>query len=138
LLPLKHRLDRAESATEWRNILHDASNGFGAPGLVILVTETLHGSGAPGRYATIVLEQLKQKCTEGASFAFCNVLRNAVTVLAWKDGNWCLSRTIKSSGTFLWPGKHLGDFVTVTKAAFLHLVSYQKSAKTERISLENP
>lgn len=131
LLPLKHRLDLAESATDWINILHDASESFGAPGLVILVTETIHGSGAPGRYAAIVLEQLKQICTDGASFAFCNVLRNAVTVLEWKDGNWSLSRTLKSSGTFLWPGKHLGDFVTVTQAAFSHLVSYQKSAKTE-------
>jgi len=138
LLPLKHRLDRAESATEWRSILHDASKSFGTPGLVILATETLHGSGAPGRYATIVLEQLKRNPTEGGTFAFCNVLRNAITVLEWKDGNWSLSRTLKSSGTFLWPRKHLGNFVTVTQAAFSYLISYQKNAKPAGFSLEKP
>lgn len=131
LLPLKHRLNRAKSAEDWKSILHDATGSYGTPGLVVLVTETLHGGGAPGRYATIALEKLKQPVTEGASFAFCNVLRNAVTVLEWKDGNWHLSRTIKSSGTFLWPGEDLGDFVTVTQAAFSHLVSYQKNAKNE-------
>lgn len=131
LLPLKHRLNRAKSAGEWKSILHDAAGSYGAPGLVVLVTETLHGGGAPGRYASIVLEKLKQTVTGGASFAFCNVLRNAVTVLEWKDGNWNLSRTLKSSGTFLWPGEDLGDFVTVTRAGFSRLVSYQRNAKTE-------
>lgn len=138
LLPLKHRLERAESAAEWKNILHDASKGFGAPGIVTLVTETLHGSGAPGRYAAIVMEQLKQSPAQATPFAFCNVLRNAVTVLKWEDGNWSLSRKLKSSGTFLWPGKHLGDFITVTQAAFSHLVSYQKNAKTGGFSFGNP
>jgi hypothetical protein len=134
LLPLKHRLNRAKSAAEWRNSLHDASKSFGTPGLVTLVTETLHGSGAPGRYAAIVSERLKQPLAEGVSFAFCNILHNAVTVLEWKDGNWHLSRTLKSSGTFLWPGKHLGDFVTVTPAAFSHLISYQKNEKRRSVS----
>ena len=137
LLPLKHRLKRAKSAEEWRTILHDATGSFGVPGLVTLVTEMLHGGGAPERYAAIVLEKIKQPITYGASFAFCNVLRNAVTVLEWKDGNWSLSRTLKSSGTFLWPEEHLGDFVTVTRAAFSHLVCYQKSAKTEKQRPEN-
>ena len=129
LLPLKYRLDRAESATEWRNILHEESKSFGAPGLVTLVTETLHGGGAPGRYASIVLEKLKQDVVKGASFAFCNVLRNAITVIEWKDENFHLARTLKSSGTFAWPGEHLGDFVKVTKDAFSYLLTYQKSAK---------
>lgn len=84
LLPLKHRLDQAENATEWMNILHDASNSFGAAGLVDLVTETVHGSGTPGRYVAIVLDQLKQSRVEDASFAFCIMLRNAVTVLERK------------------------------------------------------
>jgi predicted nucleic acid-binding Zn ribbon protein len=129
LLPLKHRLNHAESADEWKSILHDAAGSFGTPGHVVLVTETLHGGGAPGRYAGIVLEKLKLNIAESASFAFCNVLRNAVTVLEWKDGNWSLTRTLKTSGTFLWPGDDLGGFVTVTRAAFSHLLSYQKSAK---------
>ena len=138
LLPLKHRLDRAESATEWRNILQDTSKSFGAPGLVTLVTETLHGGGAPGRYASIVLEKLKQNVEEGAPFAFCNVLRNAITVIEWNDGNFHLTRTLKSSGTFVWPGEHLGDFVMVTKDAFSYLLAYQKSAKSSDARMEKP
>jgi predicted nucleic acid-binding Zn ribbon protein len=138
LLPLKHRLNQAESADEWRSILHDAAGGFGAPGHVVLVTGTLHGGGAPGRYASILLEKLKLNIAESASFAFCNVLRNAITVLEWKDGNWSLTRTLKTSGTFLWPKEDLGDFVAVTRAAFLHLLSYQKSAKNEEHSSEKP
>jgi predicted nucleic acid-binding Zn ribbon protein len=130
LLPLKHRLNQAKSADEWKNILHDAAGSFGAPGQVVLVTETLHGGGAPGRLASIVLEKLKLNIAEGATFAFCNILRNAVTVIEWKDGNWNLSRTLKSSGTFLWPGEDLGDFVTVTPTAFSHLLSYQKNVKS--------
>lgn len=138
LLPLKHRLNQAKSADEWKSILHDATGSYGTPGLVILVTETLHGGGAPGRYAAIVLEKLKQPVAEGASFAFCNVLGNAVTVLEWKDGNWSLSRTIKSSGTFLWPREELGDFVPVTQAAFSCLTSYQKNGKSEVFIAGNP
>jgi len=136
LLPLKHRLNYAENADEWKSILHDAAGGFGAPGHVVLVTETLHGGGAPGRYASIVLEKLKLNIADGASFAFCNVLRNAVTVLEWKYENWNLTRTLKTSGTFLWPREDLGDFVTVTHAAFSHLLSYQKKAKNEGRSSE--
>lgn len=138
LLPLKVRLNRAKSTGEWKRILHDAAGNYGSQGQVVLVTETLHGGGAPGRYATIVLEKLKLTIAEGAAYAFCNVLRNAVTVLEWKDGNWSLSRTIKSSGTFLWPEDALGNFVTVTRAAFSHLISYQKSAKNRGIFDENP
>lgn len=138
LLPLKHRLKRAKNAAEWKSILHDAAGSYGVPGKVVLVTETLHGSGAPGRYAAIILEKLNQTITEGAVFAFCNVLCNAVTVLEWKDGNWSLSRTIKSSGTFLWPGEDLGEFVTVTRSAFSHLISYQKNANNDRHTIENP
>jgi transposase len=137
LLPLKHRLERAESAEEWKRSLHDAAGSYGTPGLVVLVTEPLHGGGAPGRYAAIVQEKLKQAISENTAFAFCNVLRNAVTVLEWRDGNWSLARTLKSSGTFLWPGEHLGDFVGVTKAAFSYLLIYQKSAKTEQQLPEN-
>jgi predicted nucleic acid-binding Zn ribbon protein len=127
LLPLKHRLTRAQSATEWRNTLHDASKSFGTSGRVVLVTETLHGGGAPNRYASIVLEKLKQNIVEGVAFAFCNVLRNAITLIEWKDNNFRLTRTLKSSGTFVWPGEHLGEFVSVTKDAFSHLLTYQKS-----------
>ena len=137
LLPLKHHLNQAKNAEEWRNILHEVAGSFGMPGRVILVTEPLHGGGAPGRYAVIVLEKLKQKMTEGAMFAFCNVLCNAVTVIEWKDGNWNVSRTLKSSGTFLWPGEHLGNFVPVTRAAFSYLLTYQKSAKPEPKTLVN-
>ena len=137
LLPLKHRLDRATTAEEWRRHLHDASNSFGKPGLVILVTETFHGGGAPGRYAAIVLDKLKKPVVEGASFAFCNMLRNAVTVLEWKDENLSLTRTLKSSGTFVWPGEYLGNYVAVTRTAFSHLLTYQKSAKPEKKFPEN-
>jgi lipopolysaccharide biosynthesis regulator YciM len=61
LLPLEQRLNQAKDAAGWKKILHDASKSFGTPGLVTMVTETIHGSGAPGRYASIVLEQLNQK-----------------------------------------------------------------------------
>ena len=138
LLPLKYRLDRAENALEWRNILHDASKSFGTPGLVTLVTETLHGGGAPGRYASIVLEKLKQDVVEGASFAFCNVLRNAITVIEWDAVDFHLTRTLKSSGTFIWPGEHLGDFVKVTRDAFSYLLAYQKYAKSNDMCAEKP
>ena len=137
LLPLKHRLERAKNAAEWRNILHDAAESFGTPGLVVLVTETLHGGGAPGRYAAIVLEKLRQNLVDGVQFAFCNLLKNTITTIEWRGENVHLTRTLKLSGTFLWPGEHLGAFVTVTQVAFSHLVSYQKSAKTEKQSLEN-
>lgn len=89
LLPLKHRLNRAKNAEEWKSILQDATGSSGTPGIVVLVTETLHGAGAPGRYAAIVLEKLKQTVAEGASFALCNVLRNAITVLEWKGIGVC-------------------------------------------------
>jgi predicted nucleic acid-binding Zn ribbon protein len=138
LLPLKHRLNRAKSAEEWRNILHDAAGGFGMPGLVVLVTEPLHGGGAPGRYAAIVLEKLRQNLVEGVQFAFCNLLKNAVTTIEWRGENVHLTRTLKLSGTFLWPGTHLGDFLTVTRAGFSHLLTYPKSAKPRTKSLENP
>ena len=127
LLPLKHRLDGAKNVEEWLSILHDENKGFGPSGLVVLVTERLHGGGAPGRYVSIVTEKLKQTISEGSAFAFCNVLHNAVTVIEWKDGNFHLTRTLKTSGTFVWPGAHLGDFLTVTKDAFTYLLAYQKS-----------
>ena len=131
LLPLRHRLNQAKSAEEWKGILHDAAGSISTPGQVVLVTETLHGGGAPGRLASVVSEKLKLDISEGTSFAFCNILRNAVTLLEWRDGNWSLSRTLKTSGTFLWPGEDLGGFVTVTRAAFSHLLTYQKYAKSK-------
>lgn len=136
LLPLRDRLKRAQSAEEWRNILHNVAGSFGMPGLVVLVTEALHGGGSPGRYTTIVLEKLRQNPVGGVKFAFCNLLKNAVTTIEWRDENVHLTRTLKMSGTFVWPDEHLGDFVTVTKEAFSHLLSYQKYAKRSNYFLE--
>jgi len=138
LLPLKHRLNKARSAEEWVGILHDASQSFGALGIVTLITERRRGGGAPARYVSIVRENLNQRVTEGAVFAFCNILRTAITIIEWSDGNFRLTRTQKSSGTFVWPGEHLGDFVTVTRDAFSHLLAYQKNTKSKRRVPEIP
>ena len=128
--PLKHRLNDARSAKEWSNILHEASESQVDMGNVTLVCGTLHGGGAVGRYADIVLHKLRQKLIEGKRYAFCNVLRNTITTIEWRGENFYLTRTIKTKGTFSWPSEELGDFLIITNAAFLHLTEYLKSSKT--------
>ena len=130
LLSLNQRLAHAKNAQEWVNILHEETELSVGAGSITLVCGTIHGGGAVGRYADIVLHKLRQELAQGRRFAFCNVLRNTITTIEWRGENFYLTRTIKTKGTFSWPGEELGDFLVITDAAFLHLTEYLKPSKT--------
>jgi len=83
LRPLRHRLEEAQSAAEWAHILHEAAEPSDASGSIFLVCGTMHGSGAPGRYAGFVLEKLQQNFLDGRRFAFCNTLFIAPPIKHW-------------------------------------------------------
>lgn len=138
LRPLRHCLNEARCADEGAGILHEAAGSPDDSETIVLVCGTIHGSGAVGRYADIVLERLRQNLINGTRFAFCNVLYNAITTIEWRGETFYLTRSLKMSGTFAWPGEELGDFVTVSQEAFLHLIAYQKTARKSKYSIEKP
>ena len=61
--------------------------------------------------------------------AFCNILKNAITTIEWRGENFHLTRTFKTSGTFVWPDEELGRSIQVTKAEFEYLISLKKTQK---------
>jgi len=125
--PLRYQLDGSNTAYEWVKYLEDAVDTVDYSGVVLLVCETLFGSGAPGRYASIVTEQFISHVVDAnVRVAFCNILKNAITTIEWRGENFHMTRTIKSSGTFVWPGEEKGAFVMVSAGAFEHLISYKK------------
>jgi hypothetical protein len=97
---------------------------------VILVCSRLHGSGAPGRYVSIAAEQFWQKdFCDGTCVAFFNILRNAVTTIEWHGENFQMTRTFKTSGTFVWPDEKLGNSIEITRADFERLLGIKKQRK---------
>jgi predicted nucleic acid-binding Zn ribbon protein len=136
--PLRHRLNEATNVEAWASILHEAAESSDDSESVVLVCGTIHGSGAVGRYADIVLEKLKQNLVDGTRFAFCNVLYNAITTIEWCGETFHLTRSLKLSGTFAWPSEELGDFVMVSEKAFLYLIAYQKTTRRNKYIIENP
>jgi len=129
--PLRQQLRDVTTADEWAQILEqNAHEACAGKSIVILVCGRLHGGGAPGRYAAIAAEQFyREAFCDGIRLAFCNILRNAITTIEWRGGNFHLTRIIKPSGTFLWPDENLGRSVVVSAAAFEHLLSHKKYRK---------
>jgi len=70
--------------------------------------------------------------THGANvcIAFCNILKNAITTIEWREDNFHLTRTIKPHGTFAWPRENLGECTVISSGAFEHLLSHKKYEKT--------
>jgi transposase-like protein len=128
--PLRHRLEAAKTAEEWAEILRNSETMPERSNAVILVCARLHGSGAPGRYISIASEQFWQKgFYDGVCVAFCNILKNAITTIEWRGENFHLTRTFKTSGTFVWPDEKLGGSIEVTRSEFERLISLKKQAK---------
>jgi len=130
LRPLRHRLDAAKTADEWTEILRNSASATEKSDTVILVCARLHGSGAPGRYIGIATEQFwHESFYDGVCVAFCNILKNAITTIEWRGENFHLTRTFKTSGTFVWPDEQLGKSIQVTRAEFEHLISLKKTRR---------
>jgi predicted nucleic acid-binding Zn ribbon protein len=130
LYQVRCRLDEAETAEEWTEILRNSDVVTETSETVILVCGFLHGSGAPGRYVSIAAEQFWQKdfCI-GTCIAFCNILKNAITTIELQGDNFKMTRTFKTSGTFVWPDEKLGKSIDVTKAEFERLLTIKKHRK---------
>jgi len=129
--PLRRRLENAETADEWAEILRNSASATEKPDMVILVCARLHGSGAPGRYIGIASEQFwHEGFYDGACVAFCNILKNTITTIEWSGENFHLTRTFKTSGTFVWPDEKLGRSIEVTRAEFEYLISLKKARKS--------
>jgi hypothetical protein len=136
--PLRRRLENAKTADEWAGLLRNSASATEKSDAVILVCARLHGSGAPGRYIGIASEQFWQEgFYGGACVAFCNILKNAVTTIEWRGDNFHLTRTFKTSGTFVWPDEKLGRSIEVTRAEFERLISLKKSLKNTRVNADN-
>ena len=130
LRPTRHQLEDAQTADEWAEILRGSVRPPERSDRVILVCARLHGSGAPGRYVSIAAEQYWHEDFSGGSLvAFCNILKNAITTIEWHGELFHLTRTFKTSGTFVWPDEKLGRSIEVTRAEFDHLISLKKQSK---------
>jgi transposase-like protein len=135
LRPLRRQLEDAQTAEEWSEILRNSEAMPELTDTVILVCARLHGSGAPGRYIGIASEQFWQEgFYDGVCVAFCNILKNAITTIEWRGENFHLTRTFKTSGTFVWPDEKLGCSIEVTRGEFERLISLKKYAK----NIESP
>jgi hypothetical protein len=128
LRPLRRQLEDAKTADEWAELLRNSISVAERSNRVMLVCARLHGSGAPGRYIGIASEQYwHEDFYDGVCVAFCNILKNAITTIEWRGENFHLTRTFKTSGTFVWPDEKLGRSIEVTRAAFEHLISLKKT-----------
>ena len=128
--PLRHRLEEANTAEEWTKILRNYEVASERSDTVILVCGRLHGGGAPGRYVSIAAEQFWRKdFYAGTCVAFCNILRNAITTIEWCGENFHMTRTFKTSGTFVWPDEKLGKSIEITRVEFDRLISIKKYRK---------
>ena len=127
----KERLKEAQSADEWLGALREnaAMSEKNLGDLPIrLVCGALHGQSA-GKLATVIAEGLKENPLSGRSYAFCNKCYNTITVIAWKDPIYELSKYVKVHGTFTWPGEKVGQTIEVTKAEFDGLLFIKKQRK---------
>ena len=128
--PLRRQLENAKTADEWTEILRNSASATEKSDTVILACARLFGSGAPGRYIGIASEQFwHEGFCDGVCVAFCNILKNAITTIEWRGENFHLTRTFKTSGTFVWPDEKLGRSIEVTRAEFECLISLKKSHK---------
>ena len=128
--PTRHQLEDAQTADEWTEILRGSVSPPERSDRVILVCARLHGSGAPGRYVSIAAEQYwHENFHGGVCIAFCNILKNAITTIEWHGDNFHLTRTFKTSGTFVWPDEKLGRSIEITRTEFDHLISLKKQSK---------
>ena len=128
--PLRHRLEAANTAEEWAEMLRNSKVTPEHSDIVILVCCRLHGSGAPGRYVSIAAEQVWRKdFYDGVCIAFCNILKNAITTIEWRGENFQMIRTFKTSGTFVWPDEKLGKSIEITRVEFDRLISIKKYRK---------
>ncbi|MDR3296079.1 MAG: IS66 family insertion sequence element accessory protein TnpB [Clostridiales Family XIII bacterium] len=129
--PSKARFNEAENADEWLCALReDMAAGEETLGdlPVRLVCGVLHGQSA-GKLAAVIAEGLKENPMSGISYAFCSKCRNTVTVIAWKEPIFELSKYVKVCGTFTWPGENLGRTIEVAKAEFDRLLFIKKVHK---------
>ena len=129
--PLRRQLENAKTAEEWSEILRNSKiPAQGRLDAVVLVCARLHGSGAPGRYISIAAEQIwREDFYDGVCVAFCNILKNAITTIEWRGDNFHLTRTFKTSGTFVWPNENLGRSIEITRVEFDRLISLKKQRK---------
>jgi hypothetical protein len=132
--PVRILLQNAKTADEWTEILRNSATDAEKSDTVILVCARLHGSGGPGRYIGIASEQFWHKgFHDGACVAFCNMMKNIITTIEWRGENCHMTRTVKPSGTFVWPDEKLGRSIEITRAEFERLISLKKTLKTHRI-----
>lgn len=137
---LRHWLREAETLAEWCGILEAAAdeNGESKMGEIHLISVCVNGQGEWGYYAGIVIDRLKMNPFSGETFAFCNLLRNTITAITWRNNTFLLTRAHKASGTYLWPPENFGVSLLVSDGAFRHLLSYQKTNRKPKKILENP
>jgi len=135
--PLKKLLQTAASADEWLEALRGNTPGefdSYAESTIQLVCGTFHGQSAP-KLTSIIYEGLHENPLSGSAYAFCNKMRNTITVFAWKSPVFNITKHIKMHGTFMWPHEDLGKTIEVTKAEFYRLLSVNKQEiLAERIS----
>jgi transposase-like protein len=132
----KERLREAESADEWHNALRE-STAMSEETLrdlpIRLVCGVLHGQSA-GKLAAVIAEVLKENPLSGRRYAFCNKCHNTITIIAWKDPIYELSKYVKVHGTFLWPDENLGRTIEITSSEFEGLLFLKKQGKvSERV-----
>ena len=136
--PLRRQLKNAKTADEWVEMLRNSASTTETSDIVILVCARLYGSGAAGRYIGIASEQFwREDFYDGVCVAFCNILENAVTTIEWRVDNFHLTRTFKTTGTFVWPDEKLGRSIEVTRAEFECLLSLKKSLKSRKKTQNN-
>ncbi|GHV19481.1 hypothetical protein FACS18949_17600 [Clostridia bacterium] len=130
----KERLREAESADEWHKALRE-STAMSEETLealpIRLVCGVLHGQSA-GKLAAVIAEVLKENPLNGRKYAFCNKCHNTITVIAWKDPIYELSKYVKVHGTFLWPDEKLGRTIEVTSTEFEGLLFLKKQGKMSK------
>ena len=124
---LRRRLKDAKTTDEWTKILRNSACTTEKTDTVILVCARLHGSGGSGRYIGIASEQFwHEDFHDGVCVAYCSILENVITTIEWREENFYLTRTFKTSGKFVWPDEKLGRSIEVTRAEFEHLISLKK------------
>jgi len=127
---LRRRLENAETADEWAELLRNSASTTEKSDTIILVCDRLHGSGGFGRYIGIASEQFWHgNFCDGVCVAFCNILKDSITTIEWRGENFYLTRTLKTAGAFVWPDEKLGRSIEVTRVEFDYLISLKKNRK---------
>jgi transposase len=125
--PTRQRLREAQTAGEWLEALRDAAPlSQGDPPAVRLVCGELRGNCGMNRLVTTITEALRQNPFGGDTFAFCNMMRNTIYTITWKQPVFHIVRLPKMYGCYVWPRIEFGPFIEIAQNEFEYLLSFCK------------